>query len=143
MRFSSRYKGLVQVMGAMSTKDNYAAPVLTQLYANSGNTRDLLSSVGVPNNAVMTMKELRDHVTRYVDANELRISEFDAYFRFVISMNQVVAKWSDWIQFYTSASTVRATLISKSVHGKSCTVASSQKLILPIRFNFRARRLHM
>ena len=39
--------GLVQVMGSCSTKDNYAAPVLTQLYANSGNTRDIFRDFGL------------------------------------------------------------------------------------------------
>ena len=32
------------------------------------------SSIGVPNSAVMSMKELREYVTKYVDVNELRIS---------------------------------------------------------------------
>jgi len=63
---------LVEVMGAMSTKDAYAAPVITQLYANSGQTKDILSQVGVPNSAVLSMKELREHVTKYVDQNQLR-----------------------------------------------------------------------
>ena len=56
----------------MSTKDAYAAPVITQLYANSGQTKDILSQVGVPNSAVLSMKELREHVTKYVDQNQLR-----------------------------------------------------------------------
>ena len=70
---------LVEVMGAMSTKDAYAAPVITQLYANSGQTKDILSQVGVPNSAVMSMKELREHVTKYVDQNQLRYG-FPKYF---------------------------------------------------------------
>merc|ERR1712106_323567 len=64
--------GLVHVMGACSTKDNYDAPVLTQLYANSGTTRDLFGSIGVANSAVMSMNEMRDYVTKYVEVNELK-----------------------------------------------------------------------
>merc|ERR1711914_38038 len=56
----------------MSTKDAYAAPVITQLYANSGQTKDIFGQVGVANSAVMSMKELREHVTKYVDQNQLR-----------------------------------------------------------------------
>lgn len=56
----------------MSTKDTYAAPVITQLYANSGQTKDIFGQVGVANSAVMSMKELREHVTKYVDQNQLR-----------------------------------------------------------------------
>lgn len=63
---------LVEVMGAMSTKDAYAAPVITQLYANSGQTKNIFNEVGVSNSAVMSMKELREHVTKYVDQNQLR-----------------------------------------------------------------------
>lgn len=63
---------LVEVMGAMSTKDGYAAPIISQLYANSGQTKDILGQVGVPNSAIMTMKELRENITKYVDINQLR-----------------------------------------------------------------------
>ena len=65
-------KDLVEIMGSMSTKEKYAAPVITQLYAVSGQTKDVLSQVGISSSAVMNMKEMRENIAKYVEINELR-----------------------------------------------------------------------
>lgn len=63
---------MVEVLGATSNKDSYSAPVITQLYAVSGQVSDMFVQAGCGRSAVLSMAEVRDFITKYVDTNQLR-----------------------------------------------------------------------
>jgi len=65
-------KPMVQILGSSSTKDDYSAPAVTQLYVVSGQVENLFTSVGCRRGAILTVQDIRKFVTMYIEANDLR-----------------------------------------------------------------------
>jgi len=65
-------KPMVQILGSSSTKEDYSAPAVTQLYVVSGQVENLFTSVGCRRGAILTVQDIRKFVTMYIEANDLR-----------------------------------------------------------------------